>query len=77
MSEKKTLSHVIFEAHDNCNFGSYNPTLEHLLLTATMIDDIPFASLEEVRKWKIGSGRPKDFADITLIDKYLETEILQ
>lgn len=65
----KPLVHDIFEAHDNWNFSSYSPTLEQLLASAIIIDEIPFASLEEVRRWKVASGRPKDLADIELIDK--------
>ena len=61
----------IFEAHENWDFSSYSPTLEQLLSTATTIDSIQFASLEEVRKWKVASGRPKDLADITMIDEHL------
>lgn len=57
-----------FEAHDNWNFSSYSPTLTQLLKSAEIIDGIPFASLEEVRKWKAASGRPKDLVDIKLID---------
>lgn len=68
-SNDKPLVSDVFEAHDNWNFSSYNPTLEQLLATATIIDGIPFASLEEVRKWKVASGRPKDLMDIELIDK--------
>lgn len=68
----KPLVHDMFEAHDNWNFSSYNPTLQQLLMTATTIDGIPFASLEEVRKWKVASGRPKDHADIELIDKFIK-----
>lgn len=65
------LSYDVFEAHDNWNFSSYSPTLAKLLATATVVEGIPFASLEEVRKWKIASGRPKDLTDIKLIDEYL------
>ena len=65
----KPLARDVFEAHDNWNFSSYRPTLEQLLASATVIDGIPFASLEEVRKWKVASGRPKDLADVKLIDK--------
>lgn len=65
----KPLVHDIFEAHENWNFSSYRPTLEQLLAGATIVDEIPFASLEDVRKWKVASGRPKDLADIELIDK--------
>lgn len=66
----KPLVHDIFEAHDNWNFSSYYPTLEQLLGSATIVDEIPFASLDEVRKWKVSSGRPKDLADIELIDNH-------
>jgi hypothetical protein len=61
----------VFEAHTKWNFSSYQPTLEGLLKTATVIEGVPFASLEEVRKWKVSSGRPKDFVDIELIDQPL------
>lgn len=66
------LVHDVFEAHDNWDFSPYNPTLEHLLSSATVVEGIPFASLEEVRKWKAASGRPNDPVDIKLIDKHLE-----
>ena len=59
----------VFEAHENWNFSPYSPTLEHLLGTVTVIDGVPFASLQEVRKWKAASGRSKDLADIELIDR--------
>ncbi|HMS50164.1 MAG TPA: hypothetical protein PKA02_01840 [Candidatus Saccharibacteria bacterium] len=68
----KPLTSDIFEAHYAWNFSSYTPTLEGLLSTATIVEGIPFASLEEVRKWKQSSGRPKDLVDIKLIDNYLE-----
>lgn len=69
------LTHNVFEAHDNWDFGSYSPTLDQLLVNAMVIDGVTFASLEEVRKWKIASGRPKDIADIKLIDEYLLKEL--
>ncbi len=65
------LTHDVFEAHTNWDFSSYSPSLEELLATATVIDGIPFASLEEVRKWKACGQRPKDVADLALIDAYL------
>ncbi len=69
------LTQDVFEAHDNWDFSSYSPTLDQLLANAMVIDGIPFASLEEVRKWKISSGRPKDIVDIKLIDEYLQKEL--
>ena len=65
------LTHDVFDVHDNWSFSAYDPTLEHLLATAGVYDDVPFASLEEVRKWKVASGRPKDLDDITRIDAHL------
>ena len=68
----KPLVHDIFEAHSNWNFSSYKPSLEQLLTTATVIDEIPFASLEEVRIWKTASGRPKDIVDVALINTHIK-----
>lgn len=68
----KPVTSGVFEAHPNWLFSPYAPTLEHLLATADTIDGIAFANLDEVRKWKEASGRPKDFVDIELIDDYLK-----
>jgi 2-phosphoglycerate kinase len=64
----------VFEAHDHWNFSSYSPTLEYLLSTATVVDSVPFASLEEVKKWKTASDKPKHQEDVRLIDEYLRTD---
>lgn len=66
----KPLVRGVFEVHSSWNFSSYQPTLHSLLATATESDGIFFASIEEVKKWKISSGRPKDLVDIQLIDEY-------
>lgn len=67
----KPLAKDDFEAHKSWEFSAYSPTLEHLLSTADIIDNVPFASLVEVRKWKVASGRPKDLEDIKLINRHL------
>lgn len=64
------LVYDVFEAHDNWNFSSYNPTLKELLTNAVYIDEVPFASLIDVKKWKAVSRGPKHLADIKLIDSY-------
>ena len=69
----KPLTHDVFEAHDHWNFSSYSPTLEHLLTSAMKVEGIPFAALDEVRKWKIASGGPKHLSDVSLIDKRLQS----
>ena len=66
----KPLVYDVFEAHDNWDFSPYSPVLERLLASATIVDGIPFASLAEVRKWKVASGRPNDLVDIELIDNH-------
>jgi hypothetical protein len=65
------LTYDIFEAHKTWEFSPYAPTLPELLSRATEIEGISFASLEDVRRWKEASGRPKDFSDLKLIDSYL------
>lgn len=67
----KPLKYDIFEVHESWNFSSYKPTLEQLLASADVFNGVPFASLAEVRNWKIASNRPKDLTDIELIDKHL------
>lgn len=60
-----------FEVHARWDFSSHQPSLSQLLATATVVDGVPFTALEEVKKWKQSSGRPKDLVDIGLIDSYL------
>jgi hypothetical protein len=67
------ITHGDFEAHQHWTFSPYQPTLAHLQASATYIDGVAFASLKEVRKWKMASRRPKDLRDITLIDTYLKS----
>lgn len=70
----KPLVKDVYEAHPNWDFTNYKPTLNQLLSTATVIDGIPFASLEEVKKWKTEGKRPKDLADIKLIEDYQDNQ---
>lgn len=70
-NDDRPLTHDVFDVHTNWDFSSYSPTLEQLLSTATIAEGVPFASLDEVRKWKVASGRAKDLQDIELIDSYL------
>jgi len=65
------ITYDIFEAHDTWEFSPYSPTLPDLLSRATEVEGITFASLIDVKKWKQGSGRPKDIIDLKLIDDYL------
>jgi hypothetical protein len=67
----KPLVFEDFEAHDNWNFTSFNPKLSELLSRCTVVEGIPFASLEDVKKWKTAGARPKDLKDLELIDAYL------
>ncbi len=70
----KPLVYDVFEAHTNWDFSTYNPTLSELLSRDIEVEDISFASLEDVRKWKKASGRPKDLVDLKLIDDYLASQ---
>lgn len=64
----------VYEVHANWDFSTYAPTLEHLLKTANVVEGVPFAALDEVRKWKLAWGRPKDMQDVALIDGYLSNK---
>jgi len=68
------LSNGVFEVLTGFRFGTYRPTLSQLLEKAVTIDEVVFSSLGEVRKWKSLLGRPKDMADIKLIDDYLNNQ---
>ncbi len=59
------------EADTEWSYGSYNPRPEELIKNAEIINGIPFAPLQEVLQWKRAFGRPKDLADIKLIEAYL------
>src|SRR3989338_2985449 len=67
----KPIIYDVFEAHYNWDFSPYKPTLKHLLESALVVDGVPFASLDEVIKWKTASGGTKHTADIELIKNYL------
>ena len=64
------LVYGVFEAHDNWEFSEYRPTFLELLSRADLVEGIPFASLEDVRKWKLASDNPKFARDVELIDGY-------
>lgn len=65
------LSRGIYEAVDTWDYGTYNPAPEVLIATADVIGGVPFAPLTDVLRWKAASGRPKDVADIALIQNHL------
>ncbi len=60
------------EAYNSWNYGNYNPSPEEIIKKAEMIEGIPFAPLVEVLKWKRSYGRPKDLADVKLIEGFLK-----
>lgn len=61
----------IYEAYDTWRYGDYNPAPEEIIREADIIMGLPFAPLREVLAWKRAFGRPKDEADIALIEEYL------
>ncbi len=68
------LTYDLFEAHNTWEFSPYAPTFEELTKRALEYEGILFASLEDIQKWKKASGRPKDIADLKLIDEYLDSQ---
>lgn len=67
----RRLENSEFDTHTNWKMGDYDPTVAELLSDAVWINGVPFASLDEVKKWKAIKGRPKDLDDIALIDAFL------
>ncbi len=67
----RNVAYDVFDAYDTWQFGDYNPSVAELLATATIVDGVPFASLAEVRAWKVAFGREKDAEDVKRIDEYL------
>jgi hypothetical protein len=61
----------LYEADDTWHYGDYDPTPEEIIAVADIIRGVPFAPIIEVLKWKRAFGRPKDLADIALIEQYL------
>jgi|SRR5581483_11716072 len=61
----------VFEAHTTWGFSPYAPTLIQPLQNADVFEGVAFASLKEVRKWKVASGGKKHEADVHLIDDYI------
>jgi hypothetical protein len=68
------LVNGIYEADDTWHYGDYDPTPEEIISAADMIDGVPFAPLVEVLKWKRAFGRPKDVADVRLIQAYMDAQ---
>ncbi len=64
----------VFEAHDNWEFSDYHPSFEQLQSNAVVVGGVPFASLQDVRKWKAASDNPKFMRDVELIDEYLQKQ---
>jgi hypothetical protein len=50
------------------------PNLEDLKNDQVVLYNIPFASLERLKQWKIKVGREKDLTDIRLIEEYLKSQ---
>lgn len=69
---RKILQKDIYEVGINWTYGKYNPSLEHLINTAVLIQDIPFVNLSEIIAFKKEINRDKDRVDISLIKKYLK-----
>lgn len=64
----------IVELYLDVNRGDFNPATEELIHRATIIDEVPFASLEDMLKFKkeYNNVNPKHLNDIKLIEKHME-----
>jgi len=69
------LKKGMIEVYLDVNSGNFNPSFEELRNRAQIIDEIPFCSLEDVRRFKKEYNRDKDIKDINLIDNYLQSHL--
>jgi hypothetical protein len=53
------------------SWDAYPTSTEEAIASAMILDGVYFMNLEELKKFKTALGRDKDFADIALIDAYL------
>ena len=58
------------------DFMKENYSLEEVMPFATIIDGVPFMSLEMLMNAKRQMGREKDFADIKLIEEFLKEKVV-
>jgi len=54
-------------------FAVTRSSIPKMIENAETIKDLPFVKLDDVRYYKSKLNREKDFADVKLIDRYLET----
>jgi sulfate permease, SulP family len=66
------LKKDVFEINGELNWDKYKTTTEEAIKTAFLIDGISFMNIEELLKFKMASGREKDFKDIELIKEYIK-----
>ena len=73
MEGKTYLRMGIVELYLEANCDDFKPTTNELIKRATIIDGIPFASLEDLLKLKKGYSKinPKHLKDIKIIERYL------
>ena len=65
------LVEVLGEGSFFSNYSPEDPTVEHQIKTAEVIDGLPFVKLKFIRHFKEKLGREKDLKDIGIIDQYL------
>ncbi len=64
----------LYEVGTEWDSENGKPNLEELKKDQVMLYNIPFASLERLKQWKIKYGREKDIVDVKLIEAYLSAE---
>jgi hypothetical protein len=69
--DKVFLKKDNIEINPQLSWSDYKTSTEEAIKSATIIDNIPFLNLGELKKFKEALGRDKDKEDIKLIDDYL------
>ena len=64
------LRRGLIELYLDVNEGDFQPTTEELIRRADIIEGIPFASLEDTKRFKRAYGGPKHLKDVAMVEEY-------
>lgn len=74
VGRERVLFSFPFDVSTGWGVGTYQPTLAQLIADSEAIDGVSFVSLTALACWKRTCGRPKDLADLQLIEQALASQ---
>lgn len=71
----KTVQGIPVLAFITCGSERWVPDVQAYLEHPEMVNKLPFMPLSEMYAWKAATARPKDLADVQLIDTYWQSQV--